>query len=331
MPGFTKHKNSEENISESNTGFEYYIPKEFNSKWVRYRKLFYGDAIREFGEDEHSSRFWEQFKGKYAVNKLLAGNEIDSKTKESLKNMSFSITTPKYTDTHYLTPFSEFEKSSHTYIGQNLSMANGYFKDRFIRKSMKWSIYKDDGSQEPYVGDMTDLNGKKPTGIADAYWYYLLKSRGIGDRTITGIWRSQSRDAIYAYGYVPTSLSKKIKYLAMKNRTTGKVEYIQINTNQDNLHYYTNQANAKIKTLADEGYTSWTSNFFSSGSYSDAIAKPGEYTLYFTDSSKNKVDGLTLGSKPLITENGKLSSEAATKITESKNGLLFKVYSQFKK
>ncbi|TCG11007.1 PDxFFG protein [Mycoplasma marinum] len=321
MPGFTKHKNSEENISESNTGFE------LNNKWIKYRTLFRGDTKGLYNSNYYSTMFWEQFKGNSSLATLLKGNEINKKTKDAVKRIAHLYKNKNY----YLTLFSSYVSSNETYIGKNLSMANGYFNDRFIRKAMDWSIYKEDGSQEPYVGDMTDLNGKKPMGVADAYWYYLLKSKGVGDRTLTGIWRSKARDALYAYGYVPTSLSKKIKYLALKNKTSGKVEYVQINTKQDNLHYYVNQSSAKIRTLADEGYTSWTTNFFSSGNYSNATAKPGEYTLYFVDSSKNKVDGLTLGSKPLITENGKLSIEAATKIIENENGLVFKVLNQFAK
>ncbi len=324
MPGLSSK------ISEANTGFDFYVSGSYNKKWTRFRKVFYGNPI---------SRYSQQFNHEYGRGSLNTYRSIKSildggdtapiKLSDSEKESLLNVASPLF-GKYCFTSYDESPKARKTYLGDSLKKTNGYFLDRFIRKEMNWSLYEDNGNQKPYNGTMKDLNNKPVSGSADAFWYYLLKSKGIGDRTLSGLWRSKERDAVFLYGYVKKELGNKIKYLSLKNNKTGLVQYIPVNIKQDNLHYYTAKNPTSIKTLNDEGFVSWSSDFFSTGSYRNAVANPGDFTVAFVNSNKEYiVDGLTLGSRKLITENGKTLAESPTKIEKGTNGLRLSILNQF--
>lgn len=246
------------------------------------------DAISKTAT-EKEAEFTEKSKVKNKELEILIGKllkNIETTDKEEIN----SLASNKNLDSEIYVNSSFFGKV-------NLSN-NGYFYDRWLRKSLDWEIYDDQGKsiEDPTIR-LTDLNGDKITNRARAYWVYLLKSKGVSLGTLTGTWRDKERDANVFWGYVPRELGTKIKYLAFEDIVTKEIIYSKIYTDgTNNLFYLKKAGDSKTKvTLADEGYTSWVTNYEFSARYRNALLKPKHtYKVYFVDDSKNLVEGFTL-------------------------------------
>lgn len=223
------------------------------------------------------------------------------------------------------------------YIGQNNSTNNGFFKDRFQRKVLDWQLY--DENREPVKDNtlsITDLQGQKVTNRPAAYWYYLLKSEGIGETTVSGIWRDSQRDQVVLWGFVKKDEASKIKYLTFEDQSGQKFNISVSTKNNDNLFYLKRQADPSTKwTLADEGYTSWITSWSIIGDFKNALLRPNEsgsreFRVYFSDANHKEIPGLLdLGHYEFVAENGKNYNTAPTFLTKKGEQTYFVVRTQF--
>ncbi|AHH45349.1 PDxFFG protein [Mesomycoplasma bovoculi] len=223
------------------------------------------------------------------------------------------------------------------YIGQNNSTNNGFFKDRFQRKVLDWQLY--DENRNPVHDDtlsITDLQGQTVTNRPAAYWYYLLKSEGIGETTVSGIWRDSQRDQVVLWGFVKKDEASKIKYLTFEDQSGQKFNISVSTKNNDNLFYLKRQADPSTKwTLADEGYTSWITSWSIIGDFKNALLRPNEsgsreFRVYFSDANNKEIPGLLdLGHYEFVAENGKNYNTAPTFLTKKGEQTYFVVRTQF--
>ncbi|AJQ45259.1 hypothetical protein JM47_01325 [Ureaplasma diversum] len=213
------------------------------------------------------------------------------------------------------------------YIGKLNTFNNGFFKDRWLRDELNWGLYDDQGKS--VIDDKISIleldNKTKVKDRARAFWIYLLRSKGIGARTITGIWRDRQKDALTFWGYAKLSLLDKIDQIAFRDLKTNEIKYLKVHKdttknpqNYNNLFYLTKQADIKSKkTLADEGYGAWMSDYAFMAKYANTLLSVNnDYEMYFVDANKNRVDGLTLGDINGLAENGKTVAQAPVKITK---------------
>lgn len=226
-----------------------------------------------------------------------------------------------------------------------------------------YEIYDLDGKP---IKDTTirikDIYGKDVIDRANAVWQFLLQEKGIGDglqytenngvktitdsgRNIEGIWRSPNRDASYLWGYIPkemevngaTVTADSIKYLAFTDVNTGDKKFLPVAIGQDNLFYYKdrgqNDANGNPgvkQTLADEGFTSWTSDYAAIGGYRDALLlSEHQYSISLVDKDYKEVMPIKLGSRTVIAENGKPEGKAPNVIKEVNGSAVISVKNQF--
>ncbi|VEU78198.1 hypothetical protein [Mycoplasmopsis columbinasalis] len=178
------------------------------------------------------------------------------------------------------------------------------------------------------------------TNRVDAYWQFYIQNQGVGKRNLTKLWRNNDLDAVAMFGYVPTTMKEKIKYLAFKNIKTGEIKTLKVTTDgTDNLFYYKQQRRDAERdsslrhTLADEpykytdlngkhegiGFTAWVSDYAVMNEYRDRLLTPGEqYYMYFASDAKGtfayEVD---LGNVESVSENGKTYDQAPTKVTKA--------------
>ncbi|MCK5867222.1 MAG: hypothetical protein KAG14_02395, partial [Mycoplasmataceae bacterium] len=210
------------------------------------------------------------------------------------------------------------------------SSSNGMYKDRWLRdltsatatsgtsREQSWVIYDDNGVpvQDPNIR-ITGFDGTTLiTDRAKAYWTYLMKSYGVGDRSVAAMWRVPGKDALTMWGFVKKDIGKKIKYIKATS-ADGSVKYIEVQTKVDNLFYLTHQGDLTSKhTISDDGYMSWSlKNFLTAGTWTDSMLSDGSWKLEFVDkehkgvldtsgSNKGK-NAFTMGKRNIITESGK--------------------------
>ncbi|TDO19130.1 hypothetical protein EI74_0779 [Mycoplasma testudineum] len=222
-----------------------------------------------------------------------------------------------------------------SYFGIVNSLNNGFFKDRWQKEVVDWQIYDDNGmSIKDDSLRIKNLQNETVTNRAEATWMYLLRSKGVGDRTITGIYRNKDTDSNVMWGFVTKEQAEKITHLAFENEKDGTVKYLKVNfNNTSNLFYYQEQSNpSSKKTLEDEGYRSWISDYGVFAKYNDALLIPdSSYKIYFVDENKNELKNyLTIGSRTVISENGKTERQSPTKIKLNEKGeLIFYLVDQF--
>ncbi|MBG0730671.1 PDxFFG protein [Mycoplasma sp. 'Moose RK'] len=225
------------------------------------------------------------------------------------------------------------------YINKNISTNNGFFKDRFQRKVLDWQLYDD--NLEPVKDQnlrITDLKGQKITTRPEAFWYYLLKTQGVGVKTVSGIWRDAEHDKVTFWGFVKNEDAKKAHFLTLEDTQTQQKYFIKIATeNTNNIFYLKKQADLSTKwTLADEGYSSWISSWSIIGEFKNALVRPGssgskKLRIYFSDEKKQEIKGLlTLGKNKFLAENGKNYQLAPTYITNENGENFLVVRPQFK-
>lgn len=248
--------------------------------------------------------------------------QIKLKNKILDENMAGSIKKIKLDNSFGLFGAAEFVQASAnpTYIGHVRRQNNGFFKDRWLRKELGWELYDESGSSVTDNNiNIVDLDKKPVTDRARAFWIYLLKSKGVGDRNLTGIWRNKAKDAVALWGYDKLDIINKAKYLTFEDTITGEKHHLKINTeNTNNLFYYKKQAIESSKhTLADEGYGSWISDYTVMADYTNAFLRPGhEYVMSLSDKDHKFIKNITTGKKKTVAENGKTYNQAPIKTVQ---------------
>ena len=210
------------------------------------------------------------------------------------------------------------------------SSSNGMYKDRWLRdmtspdaktgRKPSWVIYDDNG--DPVIDPNIRITGfDGTTAITDraqAYWTYLMKSYGVGDRSVAAMWRVPGKDALTMWGFVKKDVGEKIKYIKATS-ADGTVKYIEVQTKVDNLFYLTHQGSTDPKdkhTISDDGYMSWSlKSFLTAGTWTDSILSDGSWKLEFVDKDHKGVldtlgpnagkNAFTMGKRKMITEAGK--------------------------
>ncbi|MCN0157897.1 PDxFFG protein [Mesomycoplasma ovipneumoniae] len=226
-----------------------------------------------------------------------------------------------------------------SYINQNVSTNNGFFKDRFQRKVLNWELYDD--NLEPVEDNtirITNLKGEKVTNRPEAFWYYSLKTQGVGQRSLSGIWRDSKQDRVAFWGFLKNEDAEKAKYLTLEDEQTGQKFYIKLASNDtNNIFYLKKQADLSTKwTLKDEGYSSWISSWSIIGEFKNALLRPGaeglkKFRIYFSDENRHEIEGLfTLGKSKYLAENGKNFNLAPTYIEQKSNQSFLVIRPQFK-
>ena len=184
-------------------------------------------------------------------------------------------------------------------FGVNQILSNGYEVDRQQREVLDWGLYNADGSPKEttdgYEGEI-EFNGNVATTQAQAFWYYLLKSYGIGDRTITSFWRQKESDTTYFYGFMEEKYKKQVKYMQLKDESGKEINIEVIFDGTSNLFYLEEQGDSSTKvTLEDEGYVSWATNKEIMGMFINSLIPSGNspdgttYDVNFIDADGNIV------------------------------------------
>lgn len=225
------------------------------------------------------------------------------------------------------------------YINQNVSTNNGFFKDRFQRKVLDWELYDD--NLEPVEDNtirITNLKGEKVTNRPEAFWYYSLKTQGVGQRSLSGIWRDSKQDKVAFWGFLKNEDAQKAKYLTLEDEQTAQKFYIKlVSDSTNNIFYLKKQADLSTKwTLKDEGYSSWISSWSIIGEFKNALLRPGidglkRFRIYFSDENRQEIKDLfTLGNSKYLAENGKNFNLAPTYIEQKSNQSFLVIRPQFK-
>ena len=231
--------------------------------------------------------------------------------------------------------------------------SNGWNTDRWLRSSLadasstatarenegtvdSWVLYGNDG--EPIVDDLRVIDfttGAPAINRVRAYWSFFMESRGVGSRTLAKLWRVPERDAFAMWGFFRNEWADVVKNLTFTNRETGEVKNFAVTTDVDNFFYYEHQSDASSRhTLRQDGYTSWTVDYLSMGTWYDSNVPNGEWTVTFTDENGNTLmqnpDGsrattggtslFNIGEKEHITENGYDPTFAPVDFMTDENG-----------
>lgn len=231
-----------------------------------------------------------------------------------------------------------------TIFGSNNYYNNGLEEDRQHRHALGWNLYNEDGS-ERYAGvnqfTIKGPRGQKPKTWAEAYWFFLLKIKGINSfnvgRNISNFHRNLDDDKGYVWGYLDTQQKNfnqnKPKYLVFKNKETGKVLKQKIFYQPTHkLFYLKKQGDVNSRhTLADEGFVGWSTQKFSFGNFLLEFLSQGDYEVYFAkqDFSKSSIK-VSIGDKKFITENNKFQKVATSYFYQDFHGKIsFKVKKKF--
>ncbi|EFF41485.1 conserved domain protein, partial [Mycoplasmopsis alligatoris A21JP2] len=328
------------NITEATTGLEYVVDAEKTKKWK--------DLVISF--DDHRNPY-NSLKG--TVN--LYTSTLNNERKNIARNLGLKFENSTLSDAQDFTDTQTFNSS---YFGKVQTINNGWFKDRWYREILGFSLYDDYG--KPVIDEsirIKNLEGKKVNNRPEAYWQYYIQSQGVGLRSLSGIWRDRDKDAVAFYGYIPAHLANKANFLAFKDTKTGKVVTLPINKeNSNNMFYYKEQkvnnekesaTNKNVRHyLKDEKYTwtdsqgnktsgtgfvSYASNYAIVSKYANALLLPGnEYEIYFAqDQNGTFATEIYLGKTESVSENGKTYSQAPTSVRNENGKLILRVQDQF--
>ena len=299
-------------LSQSQTSFEYFISGLITRKFAyNSQNLFTsGDSARWIGKGFadwdgilDTQRIAEY---KTAISRVLNAKELAMWTEIDTFHNKMSLKNDDGMD-------------KNPYFGKDRAMSNGFEQDRQQREALGWGLYNEDGSPRAISQSdkitITGPNGQAPTSWAEAYWFFMLKSNGIGDRALTGIFRTPQDDHEFMYGYLPNSYKTQVKYLAFRNQETGKIKYQKLHTDGiSNMFYLTHQGDESSKhILENEGFFAWSTDKFTAGGFTNSFLKQGNYEIFFADANHNIINNIDfLGSRRNISENGKSETAAAT-------------------
>ncbi|ADE19661.1 hypothetical protein [Mycoplasma crocodyli] len=328
------------NINEATTGLEYVVDAESTKKWK--------DLVIKFNDNKEP---FSSLKGAINLYTISLNNEK--------RNISRNLGT-RFINTplSHEDDFTDTQTFNNSYFGKFQTINNGWFKDRWYREILDFTLYDEYGKPvvDPSIR-IKDLEGNVVKTRPTAYWQYYIQSQGVGLRSLSGIWRDKDKDAVAFYGYIPSHQATKANYLAFKNTKTGKIVTIPINkNNSNNMFYYLEQKlDNEIKSkkekgvrhyLKDEKYTwhdskgnetkgvgfiSYASDYAILSKYANAIMLPGnEYEMYFAkDKSGTFGAEIYLGKTESVSENGKTFSQAPTSVRSENGKIILKVQDQF--
>ncbi|MBN0919576.1 PDxFFG protein [[Mycoplasma] gypis] len=218
--------------------------------------------------------------------------------------------------------FNSNQNISSSYFGKFITKNNGYFKDRWQKEKIGMQLYNDDRSA---VQDETirikDLNDNKITSRPKAFFMSQIKNFGVGQRTVSGIFRNKTFDAVALYGYIPTELATKAKFLQFTDVKTGEKEFVSINiAKTNNIFYLERQGDASSKvTLEDLGYTSWLSDYALMAKYRNTLLKPKHsYYVEFADNTKKAIQDVSMQGFDFLAENGKSRDQSPIALVAEK-------------
>ncbi|MEE3928582.1 PDxFFG protein [Mycoplasmopsis ciconiae] len=228
------------------------------------------------------------------------------------------------------------DRLQNSLFGTFAARSNGFFRDKVQKEVIGMELYDD--KLNPIIDDeirILDFEGNKVNSRPKAFFVSQLKSYGVGDRYISGLYRNKDLDAVAMYGYVPLEVANKIKYIKFVDKNTTEILYLPVNTDKTNNIFYLEKQgdiNSK-KTIEDFGYTSWISDYALMSKYRDTLLKPGhDYSFEFVDANKQFVADIHLGSLNTISENGKDLSTSPIKVVKDptdQNKSIIKVDHQF--
>ena len=223
-------------------------------------------------------------------------------------------------------------------FGLDKYMSNGYELDHQQRAALGWSLYDDATGGPRTILPEHNIHirlanrGPEAKTWAQAYWYFLLNSNGIGDRALTGLFRTPQDDHEYMYGYLPNQYKSQVKYMAYRNMETGETKYQQVHKERiSNMFYLTHQGDINSRhTLDEEGYFAWATDKFTAGGFTNTFLGAGKYEIYFADSNKHRINGPNmLGSRHNISENGKGAKTSATGVHLENGRVVFYINEHF--
>ncbi|QZE12209.1 PDxFFG protein [Mycoplasma sp. Ms02] len=241
--------------------------------------------------------------------------------------------------------FKELNELTSSYFGELRTFNNGWYKDRWMKKMVEWELYDQKGNDyEDTTIRIKDLKGETVTSRARSFWIYHIKSLGVGDRNISGMWRDAQRDAVAFYGYFDKEKAlqegAKLKYVAFEDTQSKELRYLPVNVeNTNNMFYFTKQdpINADISatpykhTLEQEeykdkngnlrtGFVSWVSDYALVSKYRNNLLSPGRsYRVFFADENKKEIENGDLGSFQSLSENSKLYTQAPLRMEKQEN------------
>ncbi|EEH01978.1 conserved hypothetical protein [Ureaplasma urealyticum serovar 2 str. ATCC 27814] len=368
-------------LSDFNTGNEYVFSgdntKQWNERLIPVNNFLSADSNTIASNVVFATNDYEkiqsvlanQASNVYKKNQQLFDNyatkpedleENFAKVKNSLLSDNNFLTLSKTHDNDILNDLKSYSSltrlsaDANSYIGKTRLTNNGFFKDRWLRKIIDWQIYDDnrESVKDDHLNILELDNKTKVKDRARAMWLYMLRSKGIGDRTLAQIYRNKEKDSILMYGFIKKEYKDKVKKIAIKNKNNGHISYIDVHTNNtNNLFYLKRQSDISSKwTLEDEGYVSWTTDYAILSNFTNQLigydsvnAKGSEFELYFVDENLKEVMDLSdpskpkslmnLGSRKYVAENGKSYSispvYARNENTPTQNRTIIRISNQF--
>ena len=292
----------------------------------------YQEVILDKANESSGSSWFDQV----SLWNLIKGLTADSDVAKHMTISSWSQTTSQL----YLGgPYNNFNRvrSTRDILFTPSITDNGWNTDRWLRSSLSdesqsgsvrdnegtedsWVLYDNDGAPIHDDTRIVDFaTGATATDRVRAYWSFFMESRGVGLRTLSAAWRVPDRDAFALWGYFRNEWVDVVKHLTFTNRETGETKNFDVTTGVDNLFYYEHQGDRSTRhTLEQDGYTSWTVDYLSMGTWFDSSVPNGEWTVTFTDENGNALmqndEGrqdqehgtslFNIGDKEHITENG---------------------------
>ncbi|WP_406614689.1 PDxFFG protein [Mycoplasma corogypsi] len=226
---------------------------------------------------------------------------------------------------------NETSQRSSNYFGQVISSGQGYLMDRFEKEAIEMPLYNDDGTPveiKPEFRRLKNFEGTEfVTNVPEAFFVSQLLNFGVGQRTLSGIYRLKKHDITALYGYMRASQAQKVKKLRFTNvKDSSDVSYVAVNfENTNNMFWLQKQGvESSKKKLSEYGYVSWMSDYTYTTKLRESRLLPdNKYYVEFVDENNNVVPDeygensvykenatTLLGHRDLLTENGKLAVQS---------------------
>ncbi|WP_051617793.1 hypothetical protein [Mycoplasmopsis iners] len=322
-------------LSEANTGLEYVVDGSPTQKWL--------DKALSFDRGDTRGSI------KKSISEYESNLNVEAQDKA--RNLNIKYVAPIFANEK---DFIDGYNYNSSFFGQFRSINNGWLKDRWYREILDFKLYDDKG--KPIVSEniaIENLKGEKVQNLPEAYWQFYIQAQGVGKRELSNIWRNSDLDAVAMFGYLPSDVADKAKYLAFKDLETGEIKTTAVNQNNtNNMFYYKeqrldNEANYEKyletgegenprHTLADEeynytdsfgnkhqgkGFVAWVTDYVVMSKYRNKLLTPGhKYYVYFASNEKGDFAmELDLGNVESVSENGKTFKQAPVTIEKAKD------------